>query len=48
MKISEIDKEIGRRIYKVNYLPRIGGDPEFFIGDELQPSRPVYHRKTVC
>ena len=34
MKISEIDKEIGRRIYKVNYLPRIGGDPEFFIGDE--------------
>ena len=34
MKISEIDKGIARRIHRVNYSPSIGGDPEFFIGDE--------------
>lgn len=34
MKISKIDTRVAKKIHRINYTPNIGGDPEFFIGDE--------------
>lgn len=34
MKLTEVDKILVRKMWSKNALPTMGGDPEFFIGDE--------------